>query len=120
MKPTMSARGERRELGRRQSKAGRMLSMGLAQSEVARGVEVSREAVRRRADKLANGGLAALKNARTLGRPSGLSEVQRSARRDGRLSATSWRSVGGNTYAGRRYRPALNKSLRAKVEPSSS
>lgn len=73
----MRARRERRELERRRLKAGRWLSKGVPQAEVARRVEVSREAVRRWADKLANGGLAALKNARQLGRPSGLSDVQR-------------------------------------------
>lgn len=73
----MRARRERRELERRRLKAGRLLSKGIPQAEVARRVEVSREAVRRWADKLAAGGLAALKNARQFGRPSGLSDAQR-------------------------------------------
>lgn len=73
----MRARGKRRELERRRLKAGRWLSKGVPQAEVARRVEVSREAVRRWADKLANGGLAALKNSPQLGRPSGLSDAQR-------------------------------------------
>ena len=67
----------RRELERRRLKAGRLLSKGVSQAEVARRAEVSRETVRRWADKLSQGGLAALKNAPKLGRPAGLEAAQR-------------------------------------------
>lgn len=73
----MRARKIRRELQRRRLKAGRLLSRGVSQAEVARRGEVSRETVRRWADKLAAGGLVSLRNARKLGRPSGLDDAQR-------------------------------------------
>lgn len=72
----MRRRRVRRELERRRLKAGRLLSKGISQAEVARRVEVSRETVRRWADKLSAGGLAALKNAPQLGRPAGLESAQ--------------------------------------------
>jgi transposase len=64
-------------LERRRLKAGRLLSKGISQAEVARRAEVSRETVRRWADKLSQGGVAALKNAPKLGRPAGLEPTQR-------------------------------------------
>lgn len=86
----MRRRHVRRELERRRLKAGRLLSKGVSQAEVARRTEVSRETVRRWADKLSEGGLAALKNAPKLGRPGGLEQAQRQelarALKDGALA----------------------------------
>jgi transposase len=73
----MRRRRVRRELERRRLKAGRLLSKGISQAEVARRTQVSRETVRRWADKLSDGGLVALKNAPKLGRPAGLEPAQR-------------------------------------------
>jgi transposase len=73
----MRGRRVRRELEQRRLKAGRLLSKGVSQAEVARRMEVSRETVRRWADKLSDGGLVALKNAPKLGRPAGLAPAQR-------------------------------------------
>ena len=73
----MSTAVSRNELERRRIQAGELLMQGLRQSEIADRLRVSRETVRRWADKVGQGGLAALKNAPRLGRPAGLDEGQR-------------------------------------------
>lgn len=75
----MRQRRVRRDLEQRRLKAGRWLSKGVSQAEVARRLDVSRETVRRWANKLTEGGVAALKNAPMLGRPRGLDGAQRQA-----------------------------------------
>ena len=67
----------RQELEQRRMQAGQLLLRGMRQSEVASRLQVSRETVRRWADKVGEGGLDALRNAPHLGRPSGLSLGQR-------------------------------------------
>lgn len=71
-KPTAS------ELQRRRMKAGRLLLKGVHQSEVARRVGVSPEAVRKWRLKLEAGGLDGLVNGRR-GRPAGLDAARRRA-----------------------------------------
>lgn len=67
----------RQELEQRRLQAGQLLLRGMRQSEVASRLQVSRETVRRWADKVGEGGLDALRNAPRLGRPSGLKPAQR-------------------------------------------
>ena len=67
----------RQELEQRRIQAGQLLLRGVRQSEVANRLHVSRETVRRWADKVGEGGLDALKNAPRLGRPAGLNAAQR-------------------------------------------
>ncbi|HZR34404.1 MAG TPA: helix-turn-helix domain-containing protein [Nevskia sp.] len=67
----------RHELEQRRIQAGQLLLRGMRQSEVANRLHVSRETVRRWADKIGMGGLDALKNAPRLGRPAGLGPAQR-------------------------------------------
>jgi transposase len=69
----------RQELERRRLQAGQLLLRGMRQSEVANRLQVSRETVRRWADKVGEGGLDALRNAPRLGRPAGLGPAQRQA-----------------------------------------
>ena len=72
----MADRQKSSELQRRRLRAGRLLQKGVAQSEVARRVGVSAEAVRKWRLKLEEDGPEALKNGRR-GRPAGLDELQR-------------------------------------------
>lgn len=72
----MGAEQKAAELQRRRVRAGRLLEKGIHQSEVARRVGVSPEAVRKWRLKLEAEGPAALKNGRR-GRPAGLDEAQR-------------------------------------------
>jgi putative transposase len=67
----------RQELELRRLQAGQLLLRGMRQSEVASRLRVSRETVRRWADKVGAGGLEALRNAPRLGRPAGLGPAQR-------------------------------------------
>lgn len=67
----------RQELEQRRIQAGQLLLRGVRQSEVANRLQVSRETVRRWADKVGEGGLDALRNAPRLGRPAGLDAAQR-------------------------------------------
>ncbi len=69
----------RQELEQRRIQAGQLLLRGVRQSEVANRLHVSRETVRRWADKVGEGGLDALRNAPRLGRPAGLGQMQRQA-----------------------------------------
>ena len=73
-------KGERvaKELGRRRLRGGRLLQGGVAQADVARRVGVSRTTVSEWNERLADGGLEALR-ARPRGRPAGLDAVQRRA-----------------------------------------
>ncbi|WP_157572697.1 helix-turn-helix domain-containing protein, partial [Nevskia soli] len=64
------------DLQRRRLKAGRLLQQGVHQSEVARRVGVSPEAVRKWRLKLEAEGPGALKDGRR-GRPAGLDQAQR-------------------------------------------
>ncbi|MDR3418701.1 MAG: helix-turn-helix domain-containing protein [Nevskia sp.] len=73
----MPDQAHRLELEQRRLQAGQLLLQGMRQSEVAQHLKVSRETVRRWADKVDRGGLAALKNAPRLGRPAGLDQQQR-------------------------------------------
>jgi transposase len=61
-----------KELERRRVKAAKLLNRGITQAEVARQVGVSRESVRRWANRIALDGLAGLKRAERTGRPGGL------------------------------------------------
>ena len=85
-------KGERaaKELGRRRRRGGRLLQRGVAQAEVARRVGVSRATVSEWNERLADGGLEALR-ARPRGRPAGLDPQQRRtlmrALKDGALAA---------------------------------
>jgi transposase len=65
-----------KELKRRRLRAGRLLLRGVAQAEVARRVGVSRATVSEWNERVAKGGLAALKP-RPRGRPSALDAEQR-------------------------------------------
>ncbi len=67
----------RQELEQRRIQAGQLLLRGVRQSEVANRLRVSRETVRRWADKIGAGGIDALRNAPRLGRPAGLGSAQR-------------------------------------------
>jgi transposase len=67
----------REELQRRRLKAGRLLSKGVSQADVAAECGVSRETARRWKHRLDEGGLTALRNATRLGRPAGLDDAQR-------------------------------------------
>ena len=85
-------KGERvaKELSRRRLRGGRLLQGGVAQAEVARRVGVSRTTVSEWNERLADGGLEALR-ARPRGRPAGLDAQQRRtlmrALKDGALTA---------------------------------
>lgn len=66
-------------LERRRLQAGRWLLKGVKQAEVARRLKVRPSAVSAWAKRLRAGGLPALKSTAALGRPVGLSDVQRAA-----------------------------------------
>jgi transposase len=65
-----------KELQRRRLRAGRLLSRGIAQAEVARRVGVSRATVSTWNERLGQGGTEALR-ARPRGRPAELDAAQR-------------------------------------------
>lgn len=72
------AKRDLKALERRRLKAARLLRQGVSQAAVARRLEVSREAVRRWADKMDDGGTEALRRPLRLGRPAGLDCEQKS------------------------------------------
>lgn len=73
----MSSKLSLKEQRRRRLKGVRWLEKHVPQAEVARRLGVSRQTVSRWAEKLAGGGVAALRNPRPRGRPAQLDKAQR-------------------------------------------
>jgi transposase len=71
------AKRDLKALEQRRLRAARLLRQGVSQAQVARELEVSREAVRRWADKLEEGGAESLRRPARMGRPGGLDAAQK-------------------------------------------